>query len=107
MQREPLRGMAPAQARGEVAVDLHGMQSRHALEQRVGQRRETGTDLDDRLAFARSDRLDDRVHDRSIDQEVLPEALARAMALSRPHPRSESPCDRVAPPSVTTALPDE
>ena len=75
---------APAQARGQVAIDLDGVQVIDTLEQRRRERGEPRTDLDQDLPRTRMDRLDDRCHHRGVDEEMLPEALARHVAGDRP-----------------------
>ncbi|MNK94738.1 hypothetical protein D3C87_1149490 [compost metagenome] len=73
--------IAAAQAVHEVAVQLHHLHLRQALEQRVGQRAEARADLDHDVIRLRIDRADDAVDDAVIDQKVLSESFAGHMAL--------------------------
>lgn len=64
------------QARDDVTVEFDGMQVRQAFEQRLGERAEAGTDLDDDVGRLRMDGVDDGVDDAVVDEEILAEAFA-------------------------------
>src|SRR5437868_2092825 len=69
------------QPRDEVAVKLHHMHLRKALQQRLRQRAEARADLDQHVSELRVDGVDDAVDDAVVNQEVLTESLAGHMAL--------------------------
>lgn len=48
-----------------------------SAEQRIGERAETGTDLDDAVVAPRRDGVDDVGDDLTVDQEILAKTLAR------------------------------
>ena len=74
---------AMAQGARQVAVEFHAMQMPGFPRERFGDGARAGTDLDDRVAGLRIDRLHDGVDNAGVGEEVLPEALAGAMPVHR------------------------
>ena len=83
MDGELLRREVPAQPGDQVAVDLDDVQASHDRAQRLGQRAETGADLDDMVIRLGGDRRDDLAHDAGRYEEILPKPLARPMCRKR------------------------
>ena len=71
------RAPARAQLRGEIAVDLDGVERARLADQPLGQRAAAGTDLDQRLVGLRRDLAHDAVEHAAVVQEMLAEPLAR------------------------------
>ena len=76
VQRQALRRVPLTERRGEVAVDLDGIEATGGFEQRRGERAMAGADLHQCVAGPRSDGLDDAVYDPRVVQEMLAETLA-------------------------------
>ncbi|CFE03908.1 Uncharacterised protein [Bordetella pertussis] len=74
---QPFGGVLPAQARGQIAVDLDRGQVIDAIEQGAGQRRQARTDLDHAVVARGPDGPHDRLDHALVGQEMLAEALAR------------------------------
>ena len=81
MQRQAFGRKVGAEAGGEIAVDLDGVEMPGACDQRRGQRGEAGTDLDQVVSRRGRDRGDDPRDVMRIDEEVLAEALAGLVTL--------------------------
>ncbi len=77
MDGKPLRRVFGREARDDVAVDLHHVQVRQALQQRPRERAEPRTDLDHVIARPGIDRRDDLRDDAGTVEKVLAEPLAR------------------------------
>ena len=78
---QPLLGKTLPQAGGEITVELDGREMAGSIDERLGERAESGADLDQMLAGFRVDGGDDAPDDIGIAQEILSEALALPVAL--------------------------
>jgi hypothetical protein len=77
-----------AQARRQVAIELHHREPPEAFHQRLGEGRQARTDFHHGLAGPRADLAHDRGDDALVGQEVLAEALARDVPQARVPERS-------------------
>jgi hypothetical protein len=79
VQHEPrLTGIAIAQQRGQVAIDLDHLQPSGSLQQPLRECALAGPDLYRRVARGEADRRDDARDNSRIMQEMLTESLACA-----------------------------
>ena len=79
MYRQLPGGIAFAQTRAQIPVDLDDVQVIEPREQWHRQRPEAGTDFDDMIASPRIDGADDALDDRRIDEKVLAEPFPRSV----------------------------